>query len=161
MEYSLIIKGALTGISGPKIDDRLNEKVHILSTVEIPSEIRQIMALSFYAVAEQLEKDNKLDENLYVNCIISDFGKITIELDDDQYANVISIINYPIEKWKIKNLSQIGILVTITEELAHFFWSITDEVEVNYKVLEIINIVQPQIKMEDLYNIEWMENNKR
>lgn len=40
----------------------------------------------------------------------------------------------------------------------HFFWEITDELEVNFKLYRIVKRIEPNIKMQDLYKIEWMEN---
>lgn len=78
----------------------------------------------------------------------------TIQLDENQLGMITSLVVYPIYRW---NEFPDNIVCTcILEELCHCLWCIRDEVEVNFKVFEIMKRIYPMIKMIDLYNVEWM-----
>lgn len=154
-----ILEGAVNG-PGPNIDKRLESKLFVLATTPIPEAMRKLMSMAFWAVAEQLEEDRLLENLVKVNCFVTNYGDITLKLSDNQLAYVISIINYPIKKWEEQNCGEIHMLMFIIEELCHHYWNIEDEVEVNYKVLEVIKRIVPKTEMGDIYNIDWMEKEK-
>lgn len=142
------------------MDHRLNGKLFFSSNVVVPERIRKLFNYVIFGVGEQLEKEGILDNTPFkVNCIFTEYGKITLELDEAQFGNVMGLIIYPIQKWLNSNLSDLQIMVCIAEELCHYFWAIENEVEVNYKVLEVIRNVLPDknIQMHDIYNVQWME----
>jgi len=147
---------------GPHIDERLVGKLHLLTTIPIQDNIRVLLSQSYRAVAEQLEKEKKLNNILNVICIITPYGDFAIQRDNEQLAYCIShLVIYPIQKWIDDNFNDLKILLFITEELCHTFWEIHDEVRVNYKVLEVMKHIMPELQMENLYNTKWMEENKQ
>lgn len=144
----------------PIIDNRLRESISLATTAEVPEEICVLMSKSFKAIADQLEEDNLLKDIMEVQILVTDRDEITLELFEEELATVISIIIYPIIKWTEARFNDEIMLMFIIEEFAHFYWNIRDEVQVNYKVLEIIQRIIPTLKMEDIYSIDFMEENK-
>lgn len=148
----------------PVIDQRLKNKLFVNANTLINSKVNNLFSRAVVAVSDQLENDDKLDKLPFkATCIFTDYGKVAIELLEGESAIVMGLIIYPIQKWIDQKYTDLQILICITEELCHYFWSIEDEVEVNYKVLEVIQRIRPEsnIQMKDLYNIEWMEANKK
>lgn len=144
----------------PSIDNRIFGKVFFCSNTEVPERIKKLFTYTCYGVAEQLQKDELLSKtHSPLNCIFTDYGKVAFELDEEQFGNVMGLIIFPIKKWLENGLSDLHILLCMTEELCHFLWGINDEVEVNYKVLSVIQNIMPAagIQMSDLYNVDWME----
>lgn len=155
------IEGAFLDISGPQIDERLNGKLILITTTLIPENIGRLMEQSFGAVAEQLEHENKLKDISKVYCIITPNGDFTVKRDEKELAYYINnIAVYPIQIWQNELKGDTLVLTCIIEELCHCFWGIYDEVAVNYKVLEVIKRIKPDIEMSDLYNVNWMEEHK-
>lgn len=143
---------------GPLIDARLNGKIIFNTTIQIPDKVRILMSKSFWAVAEELEQDQKLENITIVNCIVTSNGDYTIKHDEEQLAYyVYPTIVYPIQNWTDLNCSEVHVLLFVIEELCHHFWNIDDEVEVNYKVHEVMKRIIPSIKLEDLYNTQWIK----
>lgn len=146
------------------IDNRLVGKVFTGANTEVPERIKNLFTYTCYGVAEQLFEEGILDKIPFlVNCMFTEYGKITLELDEEQFGNVMGLIIYPIKKWLDNNLSDLHILLCMAEELCHYLWSIEDEVEVNYKVLTVIRKILPDkdIQMHDLYNVDWMETESK
>lgn len=146
------------------IDNRLVGKVFMGSNTHIPERIKVLFTGACFGVAEQLSKENKFGTLPFlVNCVFTDYGKVTFELERNQFANVMGVIIYSIKRWSDNNLSDLHILLCMVEELCHYFWGIEDEVEVNYKVLEVVKLILPNknIEMSDLYNEDWMDNERK
>ena len=144
-----------------KIDDRLKEYIHLTTTDQIPNDIAKALALCCWAISEQLEAEGELGNLPLANCVFTNDSKVTFQLDDEQLGMVMNLIVYPMNKWNklMQQFSNQDIYyVAITEELVHLYWNIRDEVEVNFKVLEILKRISPTIKMSDIYNIEFMDN---
>lgn len=148
--------------NGPaNIDERIKDKVVLLATHPISDRIAKITGISLWAVAEQLEKDGLLESITSVNCIFTDDGNVSIQMDPEQLGNIMRIIIYPMGRWLSfysPHNPDYPIFLFIIEELAHHYWNIEDEVEVNYKVIEIMKHIFPQIQMEDVYSRNFMDN---
>ncbi len=143
---------------GPEeIDKRIKEKVILLANAPISDHVAEYIGQTLWAVAEQLEKDNMLDKITTVSCIFTKDGKFSIELDPNSLGVIMRLIVFPMDRW-LKSKNQLSIYIIMMEEFAHHFWNIEDEVEVNYKVLEIINHLFPKIEMGDIYDLDFMEN---
>lgn len=151
-----ILVGAITG-PGPNIDKRLVGKLFVLATIPIDEDIKKLLAMGFWGVAEQLDSDHLLNNLPRINCFITPFGDVSINLDDNQFGMHMAMAVYPVQKWRDSNLGELHMLLCIVEELCHHYWNIEDEVEVNYKVLEVIKRIVPKTEMSDLYNVDWME----
>lgn len=153
---SILLNGKI-GAKIPGIDPRIKHKLFFSSTCELSEDLINLFKCSFWAVAEQLEEENLLEDEkaiAYLTCITIDTDEFTIKLDDNQMGMITSLAVYPVHKWI--NLNRISIYVSIIEELCHHYWRIRDEVEVNFKVLEVLKRIFPNIKMSDIYNTEWM-----
>jgi len=42
----------------------------------------------------------------------------------------------------------------LAEELCHLIWDISDETEVNFKVLAVLRNLNPELQMSDLYSAD-------
>lgn len=155
------VEGAIYNVPVPKIDERFNGKLILITTTPIPEKIGRLMEQSFWALAEQLQEEGRLKDIAKVYCIITPDGDFTIKCDGKRLAYYISnIVVYPIQIWTDKRYGDILVLTCIIEELCHCFWGIDDEVAVNYKVLEVMKRIKSDVVMSDLYNIKWMEEHK-
>lgn len=144
---------------GPTIDPRLKNKLYFNTTCELNDKLIKLFSTSIWAVAEELEKEKLLEEEKLIsriNCITIDSDEFTIKLDNNQLAMRVSLAVYPIHKWT--KLTDVTICTNIIEELCHHYWNISDEVEVNFKVIKVLKRICPNIKMGDIYNTEWMNN---
>lgn len=153
------LKGALSGVVGPIIDKRLEGKLFLLTTVPIEENVRNLLTMGFWGVAEQLEEDGLLADLVRINCFVTQYGDVSIKLDDNQEGCHMALAIYPVQKWRNLQRTELQMLTCIVEELCHHYWNIEDEVRVNYKVLDIIKRILPNsnIQMSDLYNLQWMQ----
>lgn len=148
--------GAISTKGPANIDARIKDKVLLAANSPISEKIAQCIGTSLWAVAEQLEIDGLLDNLTTVTCIFTRDGKTSIKLDPKELGIYMRIIVYPMEKWNSFKRSpneQLLIYMILIEELAHHFWNIEDEVEVNYKVISIMKHIFPDIKMSDVYSL--------
>lgn len=144
-------------VKGPKIDPRLKNKLYFKTTCDLSDELIKLFSVSIWAIAEEIEEEKLLEEEKLIsciNCMTIDSDEFTIKIDNNQLAMTVSLAVYPIHKWT--ELTEIGICVNIIEELCHHYWNITDEVEVNFKVIKVLKRIYPNIKMSHVYNTEWM-----
>lgn len=145
------------GAKIPGIDLRIKEKLFFTSTCELSERLIKLFTYSFWAVTEQLEEENLFEDDksiANVTCIAIDTDEFTIKLDEDQLGMTTSLAVYPVHKWG--NLDDSNICVAIIEELCHHYWRISDEVEVNFKVIKVLTKIFPNVKMSGVYNTEWM-----
>ncbi|PEM49102.1 hypothetical protein [Bacillus wiedmannii] len=154
---------AVTGVSGPVIDKRIEDKLFLLTTIPIEDDIKRLLTMGFWGTAEQLENDGLLNDLTKLNCIVTPYGEVSLKMDDEQDGCHMSIAIYPVQKWKDSKRTELQMLTCIVEELCHHYWNIEDEVEVSYKVLDVIRRIMPNddIKMDKLYNVEWLEEYAR
>ena len=147
--------GAISTQGPKKIDGRIEGKITLIANSPISSKIAKLFTVCLDATAEQLDNESMLDEITRVTCIFTGDGEISIKLDPEQLGVHMAIIIYPMNKWEEFLVKQADHLVCtmMIEELVHHFWSIEDEIKVNYKVLDVLRHIYPDIKMEDVYNI--------
>lgn len=146
---------AMVGAKIPFIDSRIKNIVYFTSNFQLDVRLIKLFEMCFWALAEQLESEDLLDKKVpYVTCLALNNDMFTIQLDENQLGMITALAVYPIYRW---NGFPDNIVCTfILEELCHCLWCIRDEVEVNFKVFEIMKRIYLKIKMRDLYNVEWM-----
>lgn len=144
---------AKIGCKCPIIDSRLKNIVYFNSNCFIPEFIITQFEKCFTALADQLESENFFEnENIpYVTCIIIEHDMFSIQLEKDVLGSVMSFAVYPMLRWD--GLHEIHICACILEELCHFFWNIRDEKSVNYKVIEVLNRIYPNVKIDQIYKM--------
>ena len=138
--------------AAPTIDPRIRERVVFSSTVKVPQKIIELFEIVFSKVADQIEND-KITNLPKVNCILTRKREVSIVLGDEEVAICCTLCIYPIDKWLLK-YSEIQICAIITEELCHVFWGIENEYDVCYKVWEVVRRISPEVKIEELYNMD-------
>lgn len=148
---------AKVGARIPVVDKRIAYLVKFTANYQMNNSLIKLFEKSFKAVADQLEQDKLIDKKKQlITCIALNCSEYSFEIQDESYGIIVVNAIYPTYKWDGLTIYQV--YACIIEEMCHFFWEITDELEVNFKVYSIVKQIEPNIKMQDLYKIEWMEN---
>lgn len=151
------LKNALLSELSVRVDDRIHSNIKLFATTEIDENIEELIYLVSSKLADQFEYENKQDIPT-CNCIFIDSDEITFILDTNEDACYIHFCVYPIYKWISNNLSKIKIIVNILEELCHFYWNLEDEVQVCYKVLEVMKRINKRLELEHFYDPGYIEH---
>lgn len=131
------------------IPDILQNKLNIIITY-LPNERElKIFQLSLFAITKELMNDNIGNQHLTkVNVIFTKDGSFSIyENRDDIFGLHCSFVIYPLERLRKRN-DEYFTIFAFTEELVHHYWRIEDEIEVKYKVLKIVQMVEPKITID-------------
>lgn len=160
----LILENNKVGINIPIIDPRIENKLFFNSTCVLSENLISIFEKTFWAIAEQLEKENLLEDETTIaslTCITINSDEFTIKLNDNQLSMTNSLVVYPIYEWI--NLTNLTIYVIIIEELCKHYWSIQDDVEVSLKTVEVLERIYTNIELADVYEADWINQkfNKR
>ena len=150
------LKNALKELSA-KVDERIASNIKLFGTTEIDENIGELLYLVSTKLADQFEYENKQDIST-CNCIFTDSNEVTFVLDSNEDACYLHLCVYPIHKWIRNNLSKIKIMVNMLEELCRFYWNLEDEVQVSYKVLEIMKRVNQRLELEHFYDPDYIEH---
>lgn len=137
----------------PRIDERLKGKIVIVSSCVIPDIVIAAMTLVIKAIADQLEKENRpFGNGLAISCIFTDEPEFSIRFDDVQIAICVKLAVYPISRMQ-PYMGDKRLFTILAEELCHIIWDISDEELINYKVIEVLGNIFPDIKMSDFYAV--------
>lgn len=148
---------AKVGAKIPRVDKRVGHLIKFTANYQMNDCLIKLFEESFKAVADQMEQEKLLEiKKQYITCIALNTNTYSFEIQDEAYGIIVVNAIYPTYKWE--GFTYIQIYTCIIEELCHFFWEITDELEVNFKVYEIVKRIDSNVKMQDLYKIEWMDN---
>ena len=139
----------------PVLDPRLRGRIVFCSDAQIPQEINLALSLVLVAVADQLEKENRLCCDTPITGIFSNSDSVTIALNEPEQAFCMRIIFYPLSR--LCRLGANQLLTSLAEELCHLIWDIPDETLVNFKVLEVLRNLRPQFSLADLYSAAEVE----
>ena len=153
------LKNAIDVESIP-IDNRISSKINIMMTIDIKKHIRLLFQTAFILIAGQLADDGLLENIPRCNCIITGSDEVVYICDDIEFAGYhINSVIYPVHRWIKMGIKDIHILQTIIEEFTHMYWNIDDEIQVCYKIFEIIKRYNPKLRMSELYDATWIKNN--
>lgn len=137
----------------PAMPSSLKERISILSTCELTNEEIKVFTTAFIIMEKAIQFDASIPRGIHANIIFTDKNNIDISIDEPEtYGFSLPIITYLVDHWRSNSLSSSQILVIAMEELVHHFWSIRDEVEVKYKVFEILKPYFPKSSIEDFYS---------
>lgn len=137
--------------SGPVVDPRIADKIILRATAPLPDVISCALYDVFRAVADQLEKENRIIGGLPVHCFFLGEESFTISLDSPERAICLRLAIYPLPN--LAPLIGTDFLYTVlAEELCHLIWDISDEALVNFKVLEVLRNLHPQLSLAALYS---------
>lgn len=138
-------------INGIIIPHYLKGKISITSNCELYEEEIKLFNFALQLINERVVMSPEIDpyEFSAVNVIFTENGELTLLKDDDkvyigiQFYSVVYVLKYLRE---LEN--QRFILFTFLEELVHHYWRVTDETEVKYLVLEIMQQYDKNITIE-------------
>jgi hypothetical protein len=147
----LFLENAICGI-GPIIPNNLKEKIRFVANYSLEKREAELFTLALTALNKQFMMENKQDI-MRVICIITSDGTYTMKMDKSQLGSQHAVCLYAVEKWRKQKYGDYQMLTIMLEELCHHFWAIEDETKVQYKVLEIIKIIDPNITIEQLYKL--------
>lgn len=137
----------------PHVDERLRGKIVICASCIIPDAICTAMTEVIKAVADQLEKENRaFGDGLAITCIFIPETEFAIKLDKEQIAICIKLAVYPMAKL-CQFIGDKRLYMILAEELCHLIWDISDETLINYKVIEVLEKIFPDIEMQDVYSV--------
>lgn len=128
-------------------------KIHITGTVELSYDGIMAFNYSLLLLSIQLQKEQvDISQTHAVNILFLSDGNFLIQNIRNGFAGMTtSVIIYVmdvIRRWNDAN----KIIAIFLEELAHHFWNIEDEIIVKHKVLEIMQNIIPELRMEDIYD---------
>ena len=127
------------------------DKITVMANDFITALDVRMFRITLNSVKIQLQKDNIDVSSLpHANVIFTRDGSFTLEQNENHiYGYRSNIIVYCMERLHYVNIPNFTFF-TFIEELTHHYWNIEDEIEVKYKVLEIIGNSNVIITIEDL-----------
>lgn len=133
------------------VDPRIKDHIRVLSTDEIPLSLYEAFSSVLWAVATQLESENRKILGLPINCIFSGTDSFTIRKSNDQNAICMKVAFYSLQEL-LPIQGKDALYLILAEELCHLIWDIADETEVCFKVLAVLRNLNPSLQMSDLYS---------
>ena len=132
-----ILEGKLTFVANYALNDK---------------EVR-IFGIGLLAISEKLIEDNISSHQLTnVNVIFTKDGSFgMIEEDNSTFGLHFSLSVYALESLRKIN-NEHFYLFAFVEELVHHYWRIDNETKTKYKVLEIVQKVDPNITLDMIKN---------
>lgn len=136
----------------PVIPEMLENKLEFRITTELTEEDILLYSTVLVYFDKQLKKDKvNLDSIPKTFAIFTDDGNIEISLSDTVLGINSNIIIYAIKRFEKFNLPEVLKVSVFLEELCHWAWNIEDEVEVKFKIFEILKEIYPGLKIQQVY----------
>ena len=135
----------------------LNHIVTLTTTYHLDERIRNLFTVSFEAVNRQLiyEKRFETVPGLPLLCIITQDDTVHLQLGESFGAGTICIAHYCTSRWD--GYSDAHICAFIIEELCHHIWVINNEVNVKFKVIDILRLIFPKVALNDIYSLQALQ----
>jgi hypothetical protein len=150
------LKNGIATSPAPTVDARLSN-ITMVTTCAIPEKIVRWFSVGFEVLADQMEHDKISVENLpNITCIMIKEREFTIELDSEQRAIYFTACVYPITE--ILPYDDVRVLMIFLEEFVHLIWNIKSERDVCFKVHEIVTRAFPDVKIDEIYNMDVVNN---
>lgn len=138
-------------IIGIVIPYYLKGKITITSNCELHEEEIMLFNLALKLINERVAMSPEIEPCDFsaVNVIFTENGELTLLKDDDkvyiglQFYSIVYVLRYLRE-----TENQRFILFAFLEELVHHYWRVTDEIEVKYIVLEIMQQYDKNVTLE-------------
>lgn len=135
----------------PIVDPRLSGSILSCANTPIPMEVALAMTDVIKAVADQMEKEGRVFRGLPISCIFTGSDSFTTRLDENQCAICVKLAVYPLPRL-LPHRSTFRLYTALAEELCHLIWDIADETLINFKVLEVLRNLRPEVTLADLYS---------
>ena len=142
----------------PNVPERLIHKLEFRTTTDLDENDAKLYSYVLMKFDEKLKEDNiNLDLIPKTFAIFTDNGDLEISLNDSILGINANIIIYAIKRFDKYNLSEFLKVAVFLEELCHWAWNIKDEVKVKYKIFEILEVIYPGIKFEQVFNLKSLQ----
>lgn len=127
------------------------EKVTVLTNCVLTEDEVTLFNASIKSICEYIQKNNiSLDEHFAFNVIFTEDGSFAFEEDSNgTFGHQFQLATYNMDMLrKLNNFDMM--LLTFVEELSHYFFRISDEKAVKYRVEEILKIFHPSFDLDVL-----------
>lgn len=133
----------------PAIPKILDGKLTFVANCALNDNEVKIFGMGLLAISSKLNEDNITKAQLTnVNVILTKDGSFEmIEEDSSTFGLHFSLSVYALEPLRKVN-NESFLLFAFIEELVHHYWRISDETKTKYKVLEIVQKVDPHITLD-------------
>lgn len=144
--------GAKTAVTLPSVPINLKDRIRLFTACELsPAELDAIEQ-SFLALLLGMNRTPPVDGATSVAIIITDQDTISLSFADAGTLGVeFSLIVLPIHRWRALGLGAVAMTLCCLEELCHFFWDLPDGSPVQTKVTELMQVLYPNVRREQLY----------
>ena len=144
---AIFVEGLIEQEWSVPIPRPLNDWIHIRTKVYLDKRIRDLFSECCYGVQAKITKDRIANKNYYVIILFDAHGEICLKTTGGKFLGTqFSMIIYPVQDWLDENLSDQIIALSIIEEMCHYFWSISDEWEVQKYVVDAYKRAFPKWK---------------
>lgn len=139
----------MCGMDIPKL---LVNKLTVLSNCILNDVCVCIFNKCLFAISKQLECEGKSNKDIIsTNVVFSDRGTFNLQMEDITLGFHVDFCFYNLTAILFdKGNDEILIAGCFIEELAHHYWFIDDEVDVKYKVYEILKHIYPDVTLEKI-----------
>lgn len=135
----------------PPLDERMRAHFNISMECDLPVEQKLVFQRVVWAVAEQLEAEKMpFPQRMGITCVFPQQPEFAVLLDDKELAVCMRLAVYPVSTLA-KFGTSLSTYVIFAEELCHLIWDISDEIEVNSKVLEVLRHIFPELELGHIY----------
>lgn len=133
-----------------KIPPIATNKVTVLTNCILTEDEVTMFNASIKAVCEYIQNHNIcLDEHFAFNVVFTNDGSFTFKQSSaNTLGHQFQLAVYNMDKIRSFNSSQMTLFVFL-EELCHYFFRISDEKVVKYRVEEIFKIFSPSFDLDD------------
>lgn len=133
------------------IPDIASNKVTVVTNCVLTEDEVVLFNASIKAVCEYIQRNNiSLNDHFAFNVIFTEDGSFAFEEDGNgTLGNQFQLATYNISRLRSLNDSEMTLFVFL-EELCHYFFRISDEKAVKYKVEEIFKIFHPTFDLNNL-----------
>lgn len=137
----------------PQVPKTFEKKLEFRTTTNLKEYDAKLFAYVLTVLEKQVLKEN-LDLNKVPKAfaIFTDNGEIKISIPKGILGINVHLLTYAIKRFEYYELAEVFKVSVFLEELCHWLWNIEDEIEVKYKIFEIIKEIYPDIKFEQIYN---------
>jgi len=147
----LILENLINQLVSPVIvPEILTAKLYIFQTYKLNENEILLLNHAIMALHNRFIIENKTDL-MRVNLIFTETGQVTMSMNQDQLGSHVCMCIYAVGVWRQKGYDDRNVLTILLEELCHHFWAIEDEDLVTFKVLEVMQTLNPTIPMNLLY----------
>ncbi|MCR1952883.1 hypothetical protein NSA50_17925 [Clostridium sp. DSM 100503] len=132
----------------PNVPELLIGKLEFRSTTSLEEYDAKLFSYSLTKIVEQMIED-KIDlKNVpRTSAVFTDYGQLDLIFEEDTLGTNLNLIVYAVKKWEDLHADEQAKVFIFLEEMCHWIWNITDEVEVKYKVIEILKRIYPGIEV--------------